>query len=275
MAFGIAASLANGLMRNTGTMTKPMHAGNAARHGVVSALLAHRGFTATPNVTEGEFGYCHLFSSGKIFGMVDRDQDLGEIWNILTIGLAFKPYPSCRDTHGCIDAALYLRKKYDLTADQIASVICHVSWKQAQILRFSNPKNGSEAKFSMQYCMSTALLKGQLTLEDFRDEMVLDPKVQDLLAKIRLVHSRERLQGADSAQEVIVKLKDGRECSHHVKEPKGDPKNPMTDDELFEKFRDCAKRRLKTEKIEKIIESIMEIDKLANIKELTDRVTYL
>jgi 2-methylcitrate dehydratase PrpD len=275
IALGIAASLTNGLMRNFGTMTKPMHAGNAARHGVVSALLAQRGFTATPDITEGEFGYCHLFSSGKVCGMEERDLDLGEIWNIVTIGFAFKPYPSCRDTHGCVDAALDLRKKYDIAADQIASVICHVSSKQARILRFSNPRNGTEARFSMPYCIGTALLRGRLALEDFEDERVFIPEVKNLLPKIRLVPlERGAGETSPSSQEVIIKLKNGAEYARQVAEPKGDPRNPMSDEELIEKFREGVKERLKTEKVEAIIKSIMTIDQLSNIRELAERVTY-
>ena len=274
-ALGIAASFSNGIMRNSGTMTKAMHAGNAARQGVVSALLAQRGFSADQDILEKEFGYFHQFSGGKIVRMENGGKDLGEIWNILTIGFAFKPYPSCRDTHGCVDALLQLRKAFDIRPEQVEAISCRISRTQARNLRFPDPKSGNEARFSMPYCISRALLGGQLTLEDFEDERVTEPTVRAFLSKVSLALTEQGAAIGPLREEVVIKLKNGTEHVCKITEPKGDPKNPMTRDELFNKFRDCTKQRLKTEKIEKIIESIMKIDKLENIKELTDRITYL
>jgi 2-methylcitrate dehydratase PrpD len=270
MALGIAASLSNGVMRNSGTMTKPMHAGNAARQGVVSALLAQKGFSADPNILEGEFGYCHQFSGGKVFGLQGGSLDLGENWSILTIGFAFKPYPSCRDTHGCVDGLLRLRKSLTILPDEVESIICKIRPAQARNLRFPDPKSGSEAKFSMPYCIIRAMLGGQLTLEDFQDEAVRDPKVRTLLSKVSLMVSEEKPGEELFTQEVIVRSMNGAEHVCRISEPKGDPKNPITHDELLDKFRDCAKRNVKPEKIDRIIRSIMDFEKLADIKEFMD-----
>jgi 2-methylcitrate dehydratase PrpD len=274
MALGIAASLAGGLMSNFGTNTKPMHAGNAAKNGLIAAVLAKKGFTANEDIMDGEFGFCSLFSKGKIFGLPDK-LDLGGAWNIITIGFALKPYPSCRDTHGCVDAVLQLRKEFNIAPDQVEVLVCNVSPRQARSLKFSRPRNGYEARFSMPYCVGRALLKGQLTLDDFKDEMIADSAVQNLMPKINLVHSKGCEGESDSAQEVFIKLRNGREYSYKITEPKGDPKNPMTDEELLAKFRDCAKLTLKADEIEKTIKLILGIEELKNVTELTEIITNL
>lgn len=275
MALGIAGSIAGGLMLNLGTMTKPMHAGNAARNGVTAAVLAQRGFTANENIIDGEFGFCSLFSGGKIVGLSDKNLNLGDVWNIITIGFAFKPYPSCRDTHACVDAVLQLRKTYKITSDQVSTIICKVDHKLSQSLRFPRPRNGYEGKFSMQYCVANALLKGQLVLDDFKDEVITDPAVQDLLSRISLVFSKEDVAGSDLGHEVLIKLKNGKEYSYKVREPKGDRKNPMTDEELLAKFRGCAKLSMETNDIERIIELILDLEELEDITRLTEIVTNL
>src|SRR6266478_4220643 len=119
-ALAIAASQASGLKENFGTMTKPFHAGHAARSGVLSGLLAREGFTASEQAIEGPQGYFAVLSAGK------RDErmldSLGAPWKILETGVAVKPYPSCACTHSIIDSALELQRTLRLAPDDIARV---------------------------------------------------------------------------------------------------------------------------------------------------------
>ena len=116
-ALAIAASQASGLKENFGTMTKPFHAGHAARSGVLSALLARDGFTASEQALEGPQGYFAVLGAGK------RDEGaletLGAPWKILKTGVAVKPYPSCACTHSIIDSALELRRTHNITPEQV------------------------------------------------------------------------------------------------------------------------------------------------------------
>jgi 2-methylcitrate dehydratase PrpD len=275
MALGIAGSLAGGLRQNFGTMTKPLHAGNAAKNGVVAALLAQEGFTANEDIMEGNSGFCSIFSGGKVKGLGNSEQDLGENWHIVSPGISFKAYPCCRSTHSSIDASLYLRNVVGLDPNQVAEIICKTSPQHPQIARFHRPKNGNEGKFSIPYCIALALLKGKVSLEDFTDEKVADAKVQALLSKVDYLYPAEYKKSPFSlTQEVVVKLDSGAEYSHRVEVPKGDPENPMTSEELSTKLRDCARLSLPKEIIERLIETITKLERLDNVTRLMDMMTY-
>src|SRR3972149_3219544 len=119
-ALAIAASQASGLTENFGTMTKPFHAGHAARSGVLSALLAREGFTASAQAIEGPQGYFAVLGAGK--REEQALESLGAPWKILETGVAVKPYPSCACPHSIIDSALELRRTHNITPEQVAEV---------------------------------------------------------------------------------------------------------------------------------------------------------
>lgn len=271
MALGIAASFASGSIRNFGTMTKAMHPGNAARSGVIAAFLAEKGFSADPDIMNGEFGFCSLFSAGKISNIPPRNMVLPIEWKLLSIGLAFKPYPSCRDSHGCVDGALYLANKFEILPDQVDSVVCYVSPEQARNLRFADPKNGNEAKFSIPYCIGAALVRRRLSLEDFQDSMIAEPIVQSLIPKISLKSRRSKI----NEQEIIIELKNGKKLSHSLMQPKGDPTNPLSTEELLFKFRNNTRAFISKNNCDKIIDIIMNIENIGNLSELYEIVGNL
>ena len=275
MALGIASSMTSGLVRNFGTMTKPLHAGNAAKNGTIATLLAQDGFTANESIMEGEIGFCSMFSGGKVKELKDSDQDLGERWHIVSPGMSFKAYPCCRSTHCSIDASIHLRDVLSTDTEQIAKIICKTSPLHTKLARFHRPKSGSEGKFSIPYCIAAALLRGKVSLEDFTDEKVADSKAQALLSKVEYLYPPEYKKSSWSlAQEIVVKLDSGAEYSHKVEVPKGDPENPMTGEELLAKFRDCACLSLPQEVIEELLEMITNLERLDNITGLMDILTY-
>ncbi|HJX13380.1 MAG TPA: MmgE/PrpD family protein [Dehalococcoidales bacterium] len=272
MAIGIAGSMAGGLTRNFGTMTKSLHAGNAARNGIVAASLARRGFTADSGLLERDYGFCHLFSAGQVKEpTISRS---GKNWEIVATGITFKPYPCCRGTHPSIDAVLYLRNKHHITADQVAGIKCKTKQQTHRILRYDRPGNGLEAKFSMQYCVSVALLRGKVTLADFSAESLNDPAVCDIIPKISYLHPEEWEKENSLTQEVVMTLKDGREYVHRVDTPRGEPKNPMTPDELKAKFTDCARRHFSPAWINQLLEMLTDLESLSNISNLMKLLTY-
>ena len=273
IALGIAGSLAGGLQKNFGTMTKALHAGNAARNGVVACLLAQNGFTANSNILDGTSGFCSVFSGGARRRLLDKTWDLGNNWHTISPGISIKPYPSCRATHSSIDAILYLKKKYNIRADQVAEITCKTSKMVPKLAMYNQPTNGYEGKFSLEYCVAIALLDGEVSLKQFTDSKVLSTAAQQLLRKIKLVHPDNWPIGVDLMQELMVKLKDGTEYSHSVEIPKGDPENPMSDKELLTKFRDCASLFLMPSESGRLIELIYELESLNDISELMDIMT--
>ncbi|MDA8124571.1 MAG: MmgE/PrpD family protein [Deltaproteobacteria bacterium] len=269
-AFGIASSFAAGLQPNFGTMTKPLHAGNAARGGVVAGLLAARGFDANQKIFEEPLGFGNLFGGKGTAERMSQERSWNEKWQIVR-GIAFKPYPSCRGTHPGIDAMLELRREFALRESDIASISCKVNPWDLELLRYHDPQNGLEAKFSLEYCLAVALLDGQVCLAHFADARVKDPKIKALIAKINCHSPADWADSPKLCQELTIKDHAGKEYTKKVLKPKGDPDNPLSDQELAVKFADCAatcfSKSERQEIIERIrsLETLSEIDKLMNL----------
>ena len=146
-ALSIAASEASGLKENFGTMVKPLHAGLAARNGVVAAFLARAGLTASKRAIDGPQGFLVAMNSDA------RDLDtplaaLGQRWEIIDGGITVKLYPSCAATHPTIDTLIDLRRDCDLDANSIAAVEIGVDRITPTVLIYDRPTSGLEAKFS-------------------------------------------------------------------------------------------------------------------------------
>lgn len=183
MALGIAASQASGLMRNVGTMTKPLHAGLAASHGVFSATLARLGFTADPDILESQYGFINAFC---LPGEADIElvrKDLGAQYYVSGQKVRIKPYPSCTGTHPGIDAARrLLAKNPQLEVEDIERIEC--DYHPYPLIHIS-PQTGLQGKFSMPYCISATLIKKDaLAIDDFTDEKVNDGTIKGLMEKI-------------------------------------------------------------------------------------------
>lgn len=275
MALGIAGSLAGGLLQNFGTMTKPLHAGNSARNGVVAALAAQNGLTANKSIFEGDFGFCSMFSAGKVKGLENHTEDLGRNWRIISPGMSFKPYPCCRSTHSSIDASLYLRNVEGVDPNQVVKIICKTSPHHTELARFHNPKSAYEGKFSIPYCIATALLRGKVVLEDFTEKHVADRETQTLLSKVEIRYPQEYKDNPMLLTgEVAVTLANGAVYSHKIDVPKGDDPNPMTYEELSVKFQDCTHLFLAQTEINEVLWILHHLESLESISELMNRITY-
>jgi 2-methylcitrate dehydratase PrpD len=277
IALGIAASLASGLRLNFGTDTKPFHAGRAASNAITAVLLARDGFTAQQNILEGPIGFCSAFG-GKKLDLDELADQLGSPFDI-TSSYSIKPYPSCGLTHRCIDAMLQLVKENDITQKDVAEIECFTPPMVRDILLYSRPQTGLHGKFSMEYCMAAAILDKEVSLRQFTDEKVQTPQAQELMSKVRLTF-REFPEGKsllNVPQAVKVKLKNGREHYREVDWPKGYFSNPMTWDEVAEKFRDCTVHSgvLSAEVSENALQLMSKIDSLRSIKELMSIVAKL
>lgn len=275
IALAIAASEASGLVRNFGTMSKPLHAGLAARNGIEAALLARGGFTANESIIEGEGpnGFCLVFCGGSKCDLEEINAGLGLPFDIVHPGFSVKLYPCCALIHRCIDAILYLIKKYKLSPEEVAEVKCRTGAFIAQDLIYSSPKRALEGKFSMQYCMAIALLDGEVGLKQFTDEKVSDPKVQNLIKKVRYVHPKGVIGMVESErlpEAVTVRMLDGKEYQYEVKVARGYPQNPISEDELASKYRHCAGLVLSAREVELSLELISNLETLDNLTNVMD-----
>src|SRR5256885_303049 len=162
-ALGIAASLACGVKENLGSMVKPLHAGMAARNGVMAAQLAKAGFVASKRSIDGPQGYlAAMDSQNPPAALTDAIADLGSRWEILETGITVKLYPSCAATHPALDALLALKRENHLRPEQIESVEVQVDTITPTLLIYDQPETGLEGKFSMTFCMAVALVDGNV-----------------------------------------------------------------------------------------------------------------
>jgi 2-methylcitrate dehydratase PrpD len=239
-ALGIAASLASGSRQNFGTMTKPLHAGHAARDAVLAAQLAARGFTADEHQLEGPMGYFQLYG-------VDPDPTaVGEMLRhpdaLLTGGLNVKKYPCCYFTHRMADAAVAIHRR-GLRASEVRSVAVSMEPDGLQAIIHHQPTTGLQGKFSGEYVVAACLLDGAAGLSTFTDEAVARADAQDLLRRVRIEEAATPPFGDatfDQAYATVeVELTDGATLRERCDIPHGDARAPLGVAELEAKFRDC------------------------------------
>ena len=264
-ALAIAASMASGIKANFGTDCKPMHVGHAGRCGVEAALLAQAGFTGNPDALEHAdgFGSTHGGGAKPVWDLATVG--LGAPHEVVAPGIGVKRYPSCASTHQSLDATLALIEEHQVTPDAVLSVNCGVYYLAPHQLIHDRADTGLQGKFSMPYCVSVALLDRTVGLAQFADERVRRPDVQALMPKVRMfVHpeqtTRECLPTRFS--EVTITLKDGRTLTRRVAQAKGQPRNPLTEDDLAAKFRDCAARVLPPERVASVLSAVRSLETL-------------
>lgn len=259
-AIGIAASEASGIKKNFGSMTKPLHAGSAARKGVWAALLAEKGLTANPQSLDGVYGFMEMFY-GKPYD-ADAMNDLARPLEILDSGLGFKQYPCCGGLASVVDNMISLKQQRKITPATVTEIECQVHPSRITYLDRADVNEGLEAKFSIQYCAATALLDGELGLNHFLEESVRRPETQAVMKKVRIT-PREDLGGFGS--KVIVRTVNGDQFSSVQTESKGSPAFPLSEREMLAKFVDCAKITLSPARAEQAGQAFMSLEKAPSL----------
>ena len=243
-ALAIAASSASGLKENFGTMIKPLHAGLAARDGVLAALLAREGLTGSDRAIDGPQGFLHAFDAEHA-DLAREAQDLGSRWEILDTGITVKLYPSCAGTHPTLDAILDLRARHGFGGDDIDRVEIDVDPIVPTILIHDRPSNSLEAKFSMPFCAAAAIVFGHVGIETFV-ERIGDARITALMLRVTMRVDDAIGVGKPALTEarVHILLKDGRTLTQDAHGARGYPANPATDADFEAKFLSCARAAL-------------------------------
>jgi 2-methylcitrate dehydratase PrpD len=241
MAVALGASMSAGIMANFGTMTKPFHAGRAAHAGVMAARLAEAGFTASPDAIEHPQG---LLSAVSPRGETDRAaRGLGERWQLVENGLNIKKFPMCYCAHRAIDSLLTLRQSRCLDPDDIAGITAHIGERFTTVLRNHAPKTGLEAKFSAEFAMASAAIRGRVSLLELQDDFVMQPEVQAMMGRVEVAKKPDDDPDHPNqarAEHVTVTLHSGEVLNGpEVQHARGHAAAPLTRRELFEKFESC------------------------------------
>jgi 2-methylcitrate dehydratase PrpD len=270
-ALGIAASLACGLKENIGTMTKPLHAGAAARNGVMAALLAKNGFTASEEAIDGPQGYLAAMDSERpAEALAQACADLGRRWEIDDTGITVKLYPSCAATHPPLDALLDLLRGHGITAGDIKAIAVEVDTMTPRLLIHDRPATGLEAKFSMPFCASAAIVYGHPTVDTFDEAHIQDPRIQALMPSVSMRINPAFDSAANLSQaHVSIQLTDGRTVSQRADGARGYP-GRLSDEDLAAKFLGCARRSLSQARAERALAAARSIDGADSLQALVD-----
>ncbi len=228
MALGIAASQPLGMREQFGSMTKPFHPGGAARAGLMSALLAQQGFTASPKALEAPRGMMQTISTKNDWSEIT--QGLGQQFEIALN--TFKPFACGIVIHPCIDGCAQLRAQ-GITPEQIASLEIRVHSLVLELTGKKEPADGLQAKFSVYHGCAAGLMFGRAAEEEFSDAIVTRP---DMVALRRKVVATVDDSIDESAADITAVLTDGRRVHLRVEHAIGSLQNPMTDAQLEAKF---------------------------------------
>lgn len=270
-AIAIAASDASGLKENFGTMVKPLHAGLAARSGVLAGLLAREGMDASLQAIDGPQGFLHAMHSehDDIGRMLD---DLESRWEILDTGITVKLYPSCAGTHPTIDALIDVRREEQLTADDIDRIEVVVDSVTPNVLIHDRPSTGLEAKFSLPFCAAAAIVFGHVGIDTFDDESLRSAQVAALMPRV-VMRPDSSLDGTGAPltqARITITCRDGRTIARSADGARGYPDKPAARDELGAKFLACARRVLAPAAAERALDAMRSIENVSNVRALID-----
>jgi len=239
-AVAISGSLAGGLRKNFGTMTKPLHVGMAASHAIEAVMLASEGFTADEDIF-GDNGYFTAFGGAAMKG---RPVKFGRPFDLLASGLSVKKFPCCYATHRLIKGVLDLREKHSLSLAGVNRVVCELPPRAALPLIHHRPKTGLQAKFSAEYTVIASLADGIINLRSFDDSEVNRPEIQRALEKVEIKERRGSVeQGLEIEEEpitVTIEIEGGKRYQTVVRYAPGSKNNPLTEEERLQKWTDCV-----------------------------------
>jgi len=268
---GIVASMASGIRVNFGTMTKPLHVGRAAHNGVSAALLAAEGFEADPTALDGPWGFFQVLGRGY-----DREKISGQLGNPHTIvepGVSVKPYPCGSLTHPSLDAMLAVVMEHDLKPDDIASVVLYAGNNILKPIRYAFAEDELQAKFCMPFLLAAIAISRKAGVNEFTKEFVRSAQVRELMRRIRMEFDPEiEAKGYDKMRSrVEITLKSGEKLIRDADERyRGGPDNPLSDEELKDKFIDCTQSILTPDTQEAVSGAIFGLDQLADVHRLIE-----
>jgi 2-methylcitrate dehydratase PrpD len=266
-AFGIAGAEAGGLRENFGTDTKPFQAGHGAECGVAAADLAALGWTAAQDILEAKRGFFAAFGGGwdpqAIVGK------FGKPWSLLSPGVSIKPYPSGSLTHPAMDEMSELIKTHNIKAAEVDRIRVGTNKQMLNTLIHHQPRNGLEAKFSMEYSMAVLVVLGRAGLGEYLDEVVNRPALQDMLKRVDFYNNPEAdVSGPSTMRSYLeVRMRNGDVFTGQTDFAKGSPLKPMSFDDVVDKFRGCTDlARLSKAKADRLIRTVKDLEKIQDMR---------
>lgn len=252
-----------------GSLAVRLIQGFVSQDGIICARLAQKGITGPKNFLEGIYGYFHLYGKDK-HNPRDVLKGLGERFELTKT--VFKRYPSCGGTLSSTDGILDLTKEKNLNPEEVSKINIWVTPYIHKLVGhpFSigeNPK--VNAQFSIQYCVANALLRKESRLHHFDEAYIKEPKIIELVKKIHVFPNPSLDERAHTAMEMEVIKNDKTILRKSVDVARGFPKNPLTREEHFERFRDCVnygKKALPKVNADKIISFVTKLEEVPDVR---------
>jgi len=250
-AVSIATSMAAGSMAQFGTMAKPLHAGLAAKSGILAASLARSGLEAGLDTLDGPTGMNRLMVGPDYEQLrdtlthIEHGQNLrfetGQIGApllLLSSGLKLKRFPNCGSAHRAMDGLLALREAHCFAAGDVQAVHVRAPVTHFNNLMYTDPIDAPQARFSLEYALACLLVTGNCTLADFTDAAAARPALRALYPRIHR-HPVDKAEG-EFPTEVQVILEDGRAFETAIAWPAGSLAAPFTPAQLWSKYDGCT-----------------------------------
>ena len=266
-ALGLAGTQAMGIREVFGSMAKPFHAGKAASNGLMASMLAKRDFTSisagSPGILSGPRAFAATFAKG--YDLATVTAGLGETWELPNV--AIKPHACGQANHALLDSITTLKTRPGVTPDAIESIHGSVYHTAPNIVDRRHPTKGLEGKFSYHHTMTNILLHGNCYPQQFTDAKVNDPRAIALRDRITVVADTSVPK---HAAKVTLTLKNGQSYTVLTPHSLGSPENPLSDQQLEDKFRAIAEDVMPKAKVDRILKALWSVEKLRSVGELAE-----
>jgi aconitate decarboxylase len=272
-ALGIAGTQSSGLMAaQYGAMVKRMHAGRAAQSGLYGALLAEAGFTGILDVFESPYGgFCSTFSrSNDRFNLDELSRGLGRVWETMRVSLKF--YSCVGSNHTTLDAIRSIRNKTPFGADDIASIVVHGSQVTVEHVGWPyEPQGLVSAQLNLPFCVATLLLEGDVSVDQFTEEVVNDRRRIELAKKVSVVHDPSITGRGSNYRHMVrveVHLKNGATLKQTVEAPCGSENSFASEADIVLKFKKLATHIVSDAKADDIVNLVLGAEKLERAEQI-------
>jgi len=270
-AYGSAGTQAGGLWEflTNNAMSKQLHTGKAALNGLLSALLAQRGFTGARKILEGEKGFFKATSSD--FDGAKCLANLGKEFYFERNSIKY--HASCGHTHSAIDAVLQATQGAGLAPADVESVSVSVYQGSLDLLENIETTTPYLAKFNLPFCVASALRFGHANLADFTAERIRDPEMMRMIQKIQ-IRSDPELSAVYPRKwpaRVEIVMRSGTHLKGAVEYPKGDPENPLSESEVLGKFKALTRGLITDDWADVLCQRVMALERAPDVSTLLTR----
>ena len=267
-ALGLAAAFTGGTFQGheEGAWQRSLNGGMASERGVTAALLAETGFRATELGLEGVQAFAKMYCDGRLDPAVLLD-DLGDSF-FITRRWA-KAYPMNLTLHAPVEALLKVMRDHDLKHDDIEEI--DAAWQKVEpFLGKHKVSTVVAAQASLPFALSAAAVRGSIGVDAFTEETVADPVIQAMISRTAVHQDTELFERVTFSMpgKVTVRTKDGRELTDEVLYPKGNPSNPMTEDEFKAKYMDMASRVIGEAQADELYNRARQLESVADLADL-------